>query len=164
METYSVKEKIINPHFIDDEKTKIRFKILFENGKECVAELTVPENREKGKNKYWDRIVENFDIAELENDLDRRLENQAKKIQHLEEKKKSQQKTLELKTLFNMKTRIFEHPLTKSLDTETKSAIRRAPTMEILMFFLYDIYKDYLTTHKMSYNDFLDYLDDLEDE
>lgn len=155
---------IENPVFVNVEKTRVRFTLKCENGTKSVAELTVPKDRKKGENKYWDRIVEEFDIQEMEAELEKQVREAEVRREHAEGKRKSQQKIHELRQLFDMKTRLFENPIIKELDAETKSAIRRAPNIEVLMFFLYDIYKEYLRDNGMSYTDFLDYLDDLEDE
>ena len=157
-------EKILNPEYVDLEKTRVRFKIVYENGIESIAELTVPNNKKRGVNKYWDRIMDEYDIEEMRqrrNRIETELINQKK---HSEEKRKTQEKVLALKTLFNEKTKVLELPFIRDADTDVKSAIRRAPTKAVLDFIVMDLTKKFMTDRGMDYNDYLDYLDDLEEE
>lgn len=157
-------EKILNPEYVDLEKTRVRFKIVYDNGVETVAELTVPNNKRRGLNKYWDRIMDEFDIEEMRqrrNRIESELRNQKK---HAEEKRKTQEKVVALKTLFNEKTKVLELPFIREANTDVKSAIRRAPTKAVLDFIVMDLTKKFMTEKGMDYNDYLDYLDDLEEE
>jgi 4-hydroxy-L-threonine phosphate dehydrogenase PdxA len=108
--------------------------------------------------------MDEFDIEEMRqrrNKIESDLRNQQK---HAEEKKKTQEKVLALKTLFNEKTKVLELPFIRDADTDVKSAIRRAPSKAILDFIVMDLTKKFMTDRGMDYNDYLDYLDDLEEE
>jgi hypothetical protein len=157
-------ETILNPEYVDLEKTRVRFKIVREDGIENIAELTVPNNKKRGVNKYWDRIMDEYDIEEMRqrrNRIESELRNQKK---HSEEKKKTQDKVIELKTLFNEKTKVLELPFIRDAGTDVKSAIRRAPTKSVLDFIVTDLTRKFIEEQQMDYNDYLDYLDDLEEE
>jgi len=157
-------EKIKNPEYVDLEKTRVRFKLIQESGIESVAELTVPKGKQRGLNKYWDRIMDEFDIEEMRRKRNE-IEAEARmKRKHEEEKRRNEGKMVSLRELFDAKTKAFELPYIQDLDTETKSAIRRAPNLEVLNFILNDITKKFMEENNMEYNDHLDYLDDLEEE
>lgn len=157
-------EKILNPEYVDLEKTRVRFKIVQENGLESVAELTVPKGKQRGVNKYWDLIMDNFDIEEMRkkrNDL----ETEKRRAQrHRDEKRKNSDKVMALRVLFNAKAKAFELPFIADADSDTKSAIRRAPNMETLYFIINEVTKKFMEENDMDFNDYLDYLDDLEEE
>jgi|688.fasta_scaffold08783_15 hypothetical protein len=157
-------EKILNPEYVDLEKTRVRFKIIREDGIESVAELTVPNNKRKGVNKYWDRIVDEFDIEEMRQKRNRIEAEQRNHKKHADEKRRTQEKVIELKTLFNEKTKVLELPFIRDAGTDIKSAIRRAPTKAVLDFIVTDITRKFMENQGMDYNDYLDYLDDLEEE
>jgi hypothetical protein len=155
---------IQDPEFVDLQKTKVRFKLIKEDGLVSVAELTVPTNRERGVNAYWDRIMDEFDV-----ELMRRKRNalETSRIQQQEFMKKKQAAAVEnekLKTLFDAKMKAFELPYVSVATDDIKSAIRRAPDVSFLNLILTDLMKQHMTDNAMSYLDFLDYLDELEEQ
>lgn len=156
-------EKILNPEYIDLEKTRVRFKLISEYGVESIAELTVPNNKMRGVNKYWDRIMDEFDVEEMRQRRNRLESERIKQARHKEEKAKTAVKVNELKVLFNKKTKVLELPFIRDADTNVKSAIRRAPSIEILDFIVTDLTRKFMNDNNMDYNDYLDYLDDLEE-
>lgn len=157
-------EKILEPEYVDLKKTRVRFKIIHESGIESTAELTVPEGKKKGVNKYWDRIMDEFDIEEMRKRRNNLEIEARRRNKHTEEKRKNQDQLTALQQLFNAKTKTFDLPFIQNADMETKSAIRRAPSLEILNFLVTDITKKFMEENDMDYNDYLDYLDDLEEE
>lgn len=157
-------DTIKNPEYVDLKKTKVRFTLVSDTGVESVAELTVPQNKQRGVNKYWDRIMDEFDIEEMRNRRNILETERMRAEQHRKEKIKNEVEINRLRHLFDAKARIFELPFIKESDIETKAAIRRAPTIEVLNFIVSDITKKYIKENNMTYNDYLDYLEDLEDE
>lgn len=157
-------DKISDPEYIDLEKTRVRFKLTTEAGVESVAELTVPRNKERGVNKYWDRIMDEFDIEEMRQRRNRQEVEARNQQRHRQEKNKNRDKVLELQTLFNAKAKVLETPFIKDSDISTKSAIRRAPTIDVLNFLVHDITRKFMEENDMDYEDYLDYLDDWEEE
>lgn len=156
-------EKILDPEYVDLEKTRVRFKLIQESGIESIAELTVPNNKKRGVNKYWDRIMDEFDIEKMRQKRNALESEKIKHSRHKEEKKKTEDKVLSLRLLFNKKTKVLEIPFIRDSDSETKSAIRRAPSIEILDFIVAELTKKFISENNMSFNDYLDYLDDLEE-
>ena len=155
---------IKDPEFVDIQKTRVKFKLVKENGLVTVAELTVPPNRERGVNAYWDRIMDEFDV-----ELMRRRRNaiESSRIQQQEFIKKKQLAALEnekLKTLFEAKMKAFELPYVSSASDDTKAAIRRAPNVGFLGLILTDLAKTYMADNQMSYIDFIDHMEELEDQ
>jgi hypothetical protein len=157
-------EKILDPEYVDLEKTRVRFKIVQESGLESIAELTVPKGKQRGVNKYWDRIMDEFDIEEMRNRRNNLETEIRKRNQHAEQKSKTLEQTTALRILFNAKTKAFDLPFIANADVDTKSAIRRAPNLEILNFIINEVTKKYMEENSMDFNDYLDYLDDLEEE
>jgi len=81
-----MKEQILNPEYIDIEKTRVRFKLINEYGIENIAELTVPNNKKRGVNKYWDLIMDEFDIEEMRQRRNRIEAEKMRQNRHREEK------------------------------------------------------------------------------
>lgn len=155
---------IKNPEYVDLQKTRVKFTLVSESGIESVAELTVPPNKERGVNKYWDRIMDEFDIEEMRQRRNSLETERMRAEDHRREKIKNDVEVNRLRQLFDAKAKVFELPFVKDADVETKAAIRRAPTAEVLNFIVSDITKKYLDENNMTYTDYLDYLEDLEDD
>lgn len=155
---------IKDPEFIDIQKTRVKFKLVKENGLVTVAELTVPPDRARGVNAYWDRIMDEFDV-----ELMRRKRNalESSRIQQQEFLKKKQAAGIEndkLRLLFDAKMKAFELPYVSGASDDIKSAIRRAPDIGFLALILNDLMKQYMLDNELSYLDFLDRMDELEEE
>lgn len=156
--------KVIEPEFIDLEKTRIKFKIQTDSGGIQVAEIVVPKDGERGINQYWDQILDNYDIQELRKKRNEKEILERRQREMKDKQRKANEENERLRRLFNKKMKAFDMPFIKDASSEIRSAIRRAPDMEILDLFLYDITINFMKQNNMSYVDYLDYLDDLEDE
>lgn len=154
-------EQIKNPEYVDLQKTRVAFTIVSSSGVESRAELTVPPNKERGINKYWDRIMDEFDIEEMRNRRNQLELDMRREAQHREEKLRAQDKLRQLQFLFDAKTKAFALPYVKNADMDIKSAIRRAPSVEILNVILADTTRKFMEEQEMDWNDYLDYIDDL---
>lgn len=164
MEKGSMSFKILDPHFVDLQKTVVRFRLVNETGVTSTAELNVPQDFKRGVNKYWDYILDNFDVNEMRKKRNDE-ENRKKRERELADKKrKAHEENIRLRNLFNKKMKAFELPFIENASNEIKSAIRRAPDEDVLGFVLQQITADFIKENNMSYTDYLDYLDDLEDK
>jgi len=105
-----------------------------------------------------------FDIEDMRQRRKNREIEERNRINHRREKEKADVERHRLRNLFNSKTKAFELPFIKDADIDTKAAIRRAGTHELLYFFINDITRKFIEDNKMTYSEYLDYLDDLEDE
>ena len=155
---------IKDPEFIDIQKTRVKFKLVKENGLVTVAELAVPPDRARGVNAYWDRIMDEFDV-----ELMRKKRNalESSRIQQQEFMKKKQAAAIEnekLRLLFDAKMKAFELPYVSGASDDIKSAIRRAPDTGFLALILNDLMKQYMLDNELSYLEFLDHMDELEEE
>ncbi len=156
--------KIQNPQYIDLEKTMVSFQIVKEDGTILNAQLKVPENKERGVNAYWDRIMDEFDIEVMRkqrNDLEvrRRREREVNG-----KKQKAAIENEKLRHLFSLKIKAFEYPFIASAPDDIKAAIRRASSVEFLNMVLNSQIERFMKENNMSYVDYLDYLEDLEEE
>ena len=155
--------KIIDPEFVDLQKTHVRFKIVAD-GVIQAAELKVPPNQERGINAYWDRILDEFDIQKMREDRNNK-EIRDRKAREVEDKRrKGGIENQRLKELFQVKIKAFELPYINNTDDEVKAAIRRAPSMELLNLILNELAIKFMKENSMSYLDYIDYLDDLEEQ
>ncbi len=155
--------KIVEPEFIDLQKTRVRFKIVTD-GVIQSAELKVPDNQARGVNIYWDRILDEYDIKKMRDDRNNK-EIRDRKTREVEDKRrKGHLENQKLKELFQLKIKAFELPFINNAEDNVKAAIRRAPTIEILNNTVNNITSKYLTDNNMTYLDYIDYLDDLEDQ
>lgn len=155
--------KIIEPEFVDLEKTRVRFKIVTD-GVIQSAELKVPPKQERGVNEYWDRILDEFDIQKMREDRNNK-ELRDRKAREVEDKRrKGNLENQRLKELFQVKIKAFELPYITSASDDTKAAIRRAPNIELLTLILNELALGYMKENNMTYLDYIDYLDDLEEQ
>lgn len=155
--------KILDPEFVDLQKTTVRFKIVSESGTISVAELKVPPNRERGVNEYWDRILDEFDVEKMRQDRNAKEIRAQKEKLAAQKKKQAADENGRLKMLFDKKMKAFELPYIKESADVVKSAIRRAPSEQFLDVILSDLMLKFIKDNNMSYVDYLDYLDDLEE-
>lgn len=154
---------IKNPIFIN-QKNGVRFTLVNPDGIESIAEFTIPESRARGLNKYWDYIMDNFDIELMRNQFNTKVDEEKRRNEHRHEKQKAEIERARLKQLFDEKAKVFELPFVAQGDIDTKAAIRRAPNLQILSLITQDIVRNFMKDNNMSHSDYLDYLDDLEDE
>lgn len=155
---------IKDPEFIDIQKTRVRFKLVNENGVTSTAELRVPDGWARGVNQYWDRILDEFDVEKMRrarNDL----ENKRKRQEEFERKKKAAAfENDKLKQLFDNKMKAFEMPFIASASDEIKSAVRRAPNQLILNSIIHDQMMKYMGEHNFTFTQLFDHLDELEEQ
>jgi len=155
--------KVLEPHFVDLEKTTVRFKLVSETGVTSTAELKVPKDGARGVNPYWDQILDNFDVAKMRKDRNEQETRQRKQREAEDKKRKAHEENVRLRNLFNRKMKAFELPYINEMGNDVKAAIRRAPDDQFLTLLLNQLTLKYMTDNNMSYVDYLDYIDDLED-
>ena len=164
MEKNSMTYPIIKePEYIDLEKTRVKFKLINENGVITNAELTVPPNRERGINTFWDRIMDEFDIEKMRKDRND-LESRKRRDQDFDRRKRqAAEENAKLKVLFDAKMKAFELPYIAEAPSEVKSAIRRAPTVTFVDAIVGKQMIDYMNEKNMSFLELLDHLDEFEE-
>lgn len=156
--------RILDPEFIDLEKTRVKFKIVNSDGFVTVAELTVPPNRQAGVNAYWDRIVAEFDIEEMRRKRNEQ-EVRVKRQQEFDKKRREgKEENDRLIALFNKKMKLFNLPVIANASNEIKAAIRRSPDENFLNFIYFESLRKIMVDNNFSYSDLLDYLEQLEEE
>jgi len=154
---------IKEPEFINL-KNSVRFKLVESDGLEKIAEFKVPESRERGVNKYWDYILDNFDIDKMRDDFNKKVDIHRREEQHRAQKIRADAERRRLQHLFDQKATVFRLPFVKSASNDVKAAIRRAPTHEILIFLTNELTRAFIKENNMTFNDYMDYIDDLEYE
>jgi hypothetical protein len=156
--------KLENPHYIDLEKTQVGVTLVYENGVKQSAVFKVPTNGEKGLNKFWDRILEEFDekaMRKARNDLElRRIEEQ----NFRNKKHKAALESAKLRTLFDKKIQAFEMPFVKNATNEEKAAVRRSPNELILNIIMTSLAIKYINSNNISLIDFIDQFDEIEEK
>lgn len=156
MENY----KIIDPIFVDLQKTVVRFTLVTEEGLSQVAEFKVPPNRETGVNKYWDRIVEEFDVEGMRkrrNDLEIR---RSQEMEFQTKKNKANQDNAKLTRLFETKASVFEYFFIKEAPAEIKSSIRKAPDETVIQAIVSYQLQKYMEENSLTVSDIVDKLNE----
>lgn len=159
-----MKSTIRDPEFIDVAKTKVRFKLIDENGAESVAELAVPPKMARGVNPYWDRILDEFDVDKMRRDRNTKEQRLIKQREFEDKKRKAGIENEKLKALFNAKMQAFEMPFINDAPDKVKSAIRRAPNLMLLNAVIQEQMLQFMKEKDMSFIDLFDYLDDEADK
>jgi hypothetical protein len=153
---------IKDPIFVDIEGTRVRFVLDYNNGLKTIAEFTVPQDRQKGVNEYWDHIVDNFDVDKM---LINRKNVEKRRISEMRIRQKKEKAATEgehLRKLFESKMKFFQLPFVNDLSDEDKASIRRAPNELMLSLAMFQIFNKYLQTTNMSMLDFFDMIEDQE--
>jgi hypothetical protein len=154
---------IKNPHFVDVEKTKVRFELINDSGVTSVAELTVPPKMARGVNAMWDRILDEFDVEKMRRERNE-LETRRRRQQEFDRKKRlAAEENNKLKILFDAKMKAFEMPFIANAEDKIKTAIRRAPDMLMLNIIIHHQMMNYMSEKNMSFIDVFDELDDIQD-
>lgn len=160
----SINYKIKNPAYVDLQKTTVSFQIVKEDGTTLSAQLKVPENKQRGINEYWDRILDEFDI-ELMRKQRNDLELRNMKMKEINDKKqKAATENERLRKLFALKIKAFDYPFIVSATDDVKAAIRRSSSEEILNLIVSSQINKFVQENNMTYLDLIDYLEDLEDQ
>lgn len=156
--------KILNPQFVDLEKTVVRFQIQNADGVISNAELKVPKDMARGVNPYWDRILDEFNIDQMRKERNDRETRERKQRAANDQKRKAGEENERLRRLFNRKMKAFEMFYIKEADASIKSAIRRAPDDDFLTLILTKAINDYMQANNMDLLDFMDKMEEIEDE
>lgn len=159
---------IKDPQFIDIQKTRVKFILEYENGNTNIAELAVPPNQDLGINPFWDRIVQEFDIEEMRqkrNSLENKIRDDARRRREIENnRRQSENQNRIMRELFDAKVKALSLPYIENADDAVKTAIRRAPDINLLSSILNELRLDFMKTKNMNYLQYLDYLEEVEEE
>lgn len=151
--------KIEGVEFANNEYTRVRFKrVNAERGTIHLAELTVPENHERGVNKDWDTILDNYDLETLKQKRIDKIEQTKKRLAVERVRAESRGEAEELKELFNEKSYHIKMPYTQSSDD--KKLIRRAPNLTCLNYVVFELIKKYVESNDSPLEDMFDKVED----
>jgi len=145
--------------FANDSFSRARLQILDEE-REIVqnAELEVPENFERGKNKYWDMILDTYTVENLKEKREQRNisveESKKLQAQRIEGAKEAE----ELKELFNLKSFYYNLPFVET--EENKSTIRKAPNKLCLDYVVYKMIDEYADKYSVDTEALFDIIED----
>lgn len=154
---------IKNPQFIDVEKTRVRFELINDDGVASVAELAVPPKMARGVNPFWDRILDEFDVEKMRRERND-METRRKRQQEFDRKKRlAAEENTKLKILFDAKMKAFELPFINEAEPTIKTAVRRAPDLQMLNCIIYYQMQKYMTDNNMNFIDIIDKLDEIQD-
>ena len=145
--------RLVNPDTIECRGT-------FADGTFERVQITIPENDQRSVNELFDYICHRYDIDDLRSQYETDLKRHRAR-QDIEKEKHSQKKeNNRLRELFSEKAVIFSAQFIKDSGPEVRSALRRAPDKITLNALVAHSFK-YLVDNQMSYNDYLDYLDEV---
>lgn len=152
-------ERLSRPAFTNP--TTIRCQGVLADGTLEEIDIQVPPNDEAGVNEYFDFILNTYDIADIRAAYDIALKRHRAQQAAERDKQRRAEENKRLEVLFNSKAKIFEMPFITDSSADVRSAIRRAPNLEILNIIVTDSFRAYLEANEMTYSDYLDRLDEL---
>lgn len=152
-------ERLSRPAFTNP--TTIRCQGVLADGTLEEVDIQVPPNDAVGVNEYFDFILETYNIADIRAAYDVALKRHRAQQAAERDKAKREIENKRLEVLFNSKAKIFEMPFIAESAAEVRSAVRRAPNLEILNIIVNDSFRAYLEANEMTYSDYLDHLDEL---
>lgn len=154
---------IKNPHFIDVEKTKVRFELINDNGVTSVAELAVPPKMARGVNEFWDRILDEFDVEKMRRERNEQETRRKRQEEFDRKKRQAAEENTKLKILFDAKMKAFELPFIAEAPDNIKTAIRRSPDLTMLNCIIYSQMSKYMSDNNLTFVDIFDKLDEIQD-
>jgi len=154
-------KRLINPRFINP--VEISCTCIKDDDSEMRIEFAVPDGDPpaKGQNKYYDYLIENFNLSDLKERYKNELAEHRRRQQERQDRGNAAKETERLKVLFDHKAQVFEMPFVKESAPELKSALRRASSLSMLNVLVVCAFQEYLSSKEMSYNEYLDYVDEL---
>lgn len=146
--------------FIDSKMSTIRMTLENENGTKSIAEFVVPKNKELGVNKFWDRIVSEFNVKKMEQIYKDNAER-ARQIEKFRQDKQLAAKENEiLRILFAKKVEALKLPFIANGPEEYKRVIRKSPDLFTLHFVLYKLSEEYMQKNSLSLLDFIEQIEE----
>lgn len=137
--------------FINSKCTLMEVKIQKNSGSMLSARFAVPSEYQKGVNKYFDMVLEKFDINQLKEET-QKLSEDAKKYQNWKnERQKNNEKSAQLNQLFQKKISFLESVIMKDSTVEQRKIIRKVNTLEKFLLVQHEIIKDYANHNNISF-------------
>lgn len=155
---------IKNPEYVDLEKTTVKLTLVDEKGTESVAEFKVPENKTRGVNVLWDRVMDEFDIEKMRRERNNKEVRQIQEREFQEKKKKAAIESEKLRLLFETKMKVFNLPFIAQASDKDKAAVRRAPDITMLNIITAYLAQKYIADKQITFLDLLDEIDDMVDQ
>lgn len=151
--------EIKDVEFANNNYTRVRFRrVDVERGVTQLAELVVPENYERGVNKDWDTILDNYDVEQLKQERQKKIELFLERREYEKTRSESLKEANELKELFNEKSHHIKMPYAES--DEDKTLIRRAPNNICLQYVVFELMKKYVDNNSGVIEDMFDAIED----
>lgn len=146
--------------YMNPSKTKIQVTLENENGTVNVAEFQITKDAPEGTNAIWDRIKKEYDLNEMDVELENAIKRSAAQRDYEEKKKKASIESAKMKMLFDAKLNFFNFPFIDQLTDEEKATIRRAPDLQMLQIAIVMVVTSYSSRTGKS---LLDIFDEIED-
>ncbi len=146
--------------FANNELTRVRFFIVNKDtGSRQLAELSVPANFEKGKNRYWDKILEQHTVSELKDKRRKLIQLSKAQAEANKKKQKTTKESIDLRELFRYKALYMKLPFV--VTDEQKSLIRKAPNRFCLDAMVFKFMHDYINSNNPDIEDLYDEIEDI---
>lgn len=141
--------------------TTLRCQGVLADGSLEEIDIEIPPNDAAGVNEYFDFILDTYDMTDIRAAYDVALKRHRAQQAAEKDKQRREEENKRLEVLFNAKAKVFEMPFIADSSSDVRSAIRRAPNVEILNIIVSDSFRLYLETNEMTYSDYLDRLDEI---
>lgn len=151
MEKISMME-IKTARFLNSSKTLMEIELVrSKTGKPKLVTINVPENREKGKDPYFDMVLEKFNIDQLDAEFNEMANTVHKKREWQAARQKTEQKGEMLNTLFKKKVEFLNSKILGNSNADQRRAIRKANTFEKYQMIQTEIVKQYADENNISF-------------
>lgn len=155
---------IKNPEYVDLQKTTVKLTLVSENGTSTVSEFKVPQDKARGVNPLWDRVMDEFDIEKMRRDRNNLEVRRTQEKEFQEKKRKAAVESEKLRVLFDTKMKLFNLPFVSKATDREKAAIRRAPDLMMLSIVATTLAQKYIQDSGSTFLDLFDEIDDLQDQ
>lgn len=146
--------EIKKARFMNSSKTLMEVEVeRSKTGKSRLVTLNVPDKFEKGKDAYFDKVLEKFDIDELSTNFDNAVEAQNKKQQWKAARDETEAKGRMLNQLFKKKVEFLNSKILENSTADQRRAIRKANTFEKYQMIQTEIVRLYAEENNVSFYD-----------
>lgn len=152
-------DRLARPRLVNSESIECRG--TFADGTFEKVLVDIPENDQRGVNELFDYICNRYDLDDLRSQYEVELKRHRARQEIEKEKSRQKKENDRLRELFSEKALVFSSQFIKDSDPEVRSALRRAPDKTTLNAIVAHSFNAFLVKNKMSYNDYLDYLDEV---
>lgn len=151
--------KLEKARFLNSKLTILELTLKKANNKTVKARIEAPADYAKGKNQYFDMVLEKYDLETLKEESRKILESSVKKQEWELARRQQADKGNMLNQLFKQKVEFLNTKIMQDSSIEQRRSIRKANTPEKLMLIKSEIIREYADKNNISFYEAVSIID-----